>query len=83
MAALMASLATTCQVRGNQRPAPHLRLRGACHCCHHFSKSSRKIKIQKSFANYVATLATTPPHTHQGVMRIILICMFEGRHEAR
>jgi hypothetical protein len=60
MATLMASLATTCQGRGNLNPAPRLGLRGGCHCCHHFSKSSRKIKIQKSFANYVATLATTP-----------------------
>ena len=60
MAALMVSLATTCQGLGNLKPAPPLGLRGGCHCCHLFSKSSRKIKIQKSFVKYVATVATTP-----------------------
>jgi hypothetical protein len=80
MAALMASLATSCQGRGNLKPAPRLGLRGRCHCCHLFYKSSKKIKIQKSFVKYVATVATTPLHPRQGVMRTILIIALGRRH---
>jgi hypothetical protein len=60
MAALMESPSSVYQSSGNLKSSPCLGLRGDCHYCHLFSKSSRKIKIQKSFANYVATLATTP-----------------------
>ena len=42
MAALMASLATTCEGRGNLKSAPRLGLRGGCHCCHLFLKVVEK-----------------------------------------
>jgi hypothetical protein len=60
MAALMARLPRVAMGGGNLKLAPRLGLRGGCHGCHLFYKSSRKIKIQRSFANYVATLATPP-----------------------
>jgi hypothetical protein len=83
MAALMARLPRVAMGGGNQKLAPRLGLRGGCHCCHLFYKSSRKIKIQRSFVNYVATVATTPLHPRQGVMRTILIIALGSRHESK
>jgi hypothetical protein len=51
MVALMASIAGGCQGRGNLKPAPSLGLRGGCHYCHLFYKSSKKIKIKEFFQN--------------------------------
>jgi hypothetical protein len=60
MAALMESPSSVYQSSGNLKSSPCLGLRGAFHYCHLFSKSSREIKIQKSFVNYLATVATAP-----------------------